>query len=112
MPVYAENAVPNRMDSAKVYLTLRGFSLKYRSIDCPQHRNGHLIKSFMSLSRPVQPNLPSSRIMEKSCQHPRVQIVARQEECEYVECLECREIFDSSELKDMAIEERTVDEAS
>ena len=49
--------------------------------------------------------------MEKSCQHPRVQIVARQEDSEFVECLECREIFESSELKDMAIEERTVDEA-
>ena len=50
--------------------------------------------------------------MEKSCQHPRVQIVARQEDCEFVECLECREIFDLSELKDMAIEESTVEEAS
>jgi hypothetical protein len=49
--------------------------------------------------------------MEKSCQHPRVQIVARQADSEFVECLECREIFESSELKDMAIEERTVDEA-
>ncbi|MGD0972952.1 MAG: hypothetical protein ABR866_02615 [Candidatus Korobacteraceae bacterium] len=50
--------------------------------------------------------------MEKSCQHPRVKIVTRQEDCEFVECLECREVFDSSELKDMAIEERAVDEAS
>jgi hypothetical protein len=50
--------------------------------------------------------------MEKSCQHPRVQIVARQEDCEFVECLDCREIFESSEFKDMAIEERVVDEAS
>ena len=50
--------------------------------------------------------------MEKSCQHTRVQIVARQEDCEFVECLECREIFESSEFKDMVIEERTIDEAS
>jgi hypothetical protein len=39
------------------------------------------------------------------CKHPRVQIVARDEDSEYVECLECREVFESSEFKDMAIEE-------
>jgi hypothetical protein len=39
------------------------------------------------------------------CKHPRVQIVAREEDAEFVECLECREIFESSEFKDMAIEE-------
>jgi hypothetical protein len=40
-----------------------------------------------------------------SCKHPRVQIVAREEDAEFVECLECREVFESSEFKDMAIEE-------
>jgi len=45
--------------------------------------------------------------MNNPCAHPRVQIVARDEESEYVECLECREVFESSEFKDMAIEERT-----
>ena len=39
------------------------------------------------------------------CKHPRVQIVAREEDTEFVECLECGEIFESSEFKDMAIEE-------
>ena len=39
------------------------------------------------------------------CKHQRVQIVAREEDTEFVECLECREIFESSEFKDMAIEE-------
>ena len=39
------------------------------------------------------------------CKHPRVQIVSREEDAEFVECLECREIFESSELKDMSIEE-------
>jgi hypothetical protein len=43
--------------------------------------------------------------VEKQCSHPRVQIVAREEDAEFVECLECREVFDSSEFKDMAIEE-------
>jgi hypothetical protein len=39
------------------------------------------------------------------CKHPRVQIVAREEDTEFVECLECREIFEASEFRDMAIEE-------
>lgn len=39
------------------------------------------------------------------CKHLRVQIVAREEDAEFVECLECGDIFDSSELKDMNIEE-------
>jgi hypothetical protein len=45
------------------------------------------------------------------CKHPRVQIVSREEDAEFVECLECREIFESSELKDMSIEESAEGEA-
>ena len=39
------------------------------------------------------------------CKHPRVKIVSRDEDAEFVECLECREIFESSEFKDMNIEQ-------
>lgn len=39
------------------------------------------------------------------CKHPRVQIVAREEDEEFVECLECGDIFESSEFKDMMIED-------
>ena len=39
------------------------------------------------------------------CKHPRVQIVAREEDSEFVECKECGEIFESSEFKDMIIED-------
>ncbi|MGA7220489.1 MAG: hypothetical protein WBX38_19395 [Candidatus Sulfotelmatobacter sp.] len=46
------------------------------------------------------------------CKHPRVQIVSREQDAEFVECLECREVFESSELKDMSIEEKTEDEAA
>lgn len=45
--------------------------------------------------------------MQKICQHPRVRVVAREEDAEFVECLECGDVFDSSEFKDMAIEEQT-----
>jgi hypothetical protein len=41
------------------------------------------------------------------CKHPRVQIVSREEDAEFVECLECGEIFEESEFKDMAIEDST-----
>jgi hypothetical protein len=43
----------------------------------------------------------------RPCKHPRVQIVSRDEDAEFVECLECREVFESSELRDMSIEEST-----
>ena len=39
------------------------------------------------------------------CKHPRVQIVGRDEDSEFVECKECGEVFESSEFKDMNIEE-------
>ena len=45
--------------------------------------------------------------MEKPCRHPRVRVVAREEDAEFVECQECGDVFESSEFKDMAIEERT-----
>jgi hypothetical protein len=43
--------------------------------------------------------------MKKVCRHPRVRVVAREEDAEFVECLECGDVFDSSEFKDMAIED-------
>jgi hypothetical protein len=43
--------------------------------------------------------------MATACRHPRVRIVSRQEDTEYVECLECGEVFDSEEFRDMEIEE-------
>lgn len=50
--------------------------------------------------------LPSEKTtMEKICRHPRVRVVAREEDAEFVECLECGDVFDSSEFRDMAIEE-------
>ncbi len=51
-------------------------------------------------------------IMDKSCKHLRVQIVSRDEDAEFVECVDCGEIFDSSEFKDMNIEEKTSVEES
>ena len=57
----------------------------------------------------IQPSIathihPQSEAMDQKCLHPRVQVVSRDEDAEFVECLECREIFESSEFKDMDIE--------
>ncbi|MGH9509415.1 MAG: hypothetical protein ACRD2Q_01875 [Terriglobales bacterium] len=38
--------------------------------------------------------------------HPRIEIVARHEDSEFVECKECGEVFEASEFKDIANEER------
>jgi len=54
---------------------------------------------------------PQNVNTKQPCKHPRVQIVSRDEESEFVECKECGEIFESSEFRDMNIEERTDEEA-
>jgi hypothetical protein len=46
------------------------------------------------------------------CKHPRVQIVSRDQDTEFVECLECGDIFESSEFKDMKIEETNLERES
>jgi hypothetical protein len=46
-----------------------------------------------------------SEMMATVCKHPRVRIVSRHEDAEFVECLECGEVFDSEEFRDMEIEE-------
>ncbi len=46
----------------------------------------------------------------KACNHPRVRVLTREEDVEFVECLECGEVFDSHEFADMAIEERAQQE--
>lgn len=65
----------------------------------------------MSLSLPINSTsyYPQSDAMEK-CRHPRVQVVSRDEDAEFVECLECREIFESSEFRDMDIEAKIPEE--
>ena len=48
--------------------------------------------------------------MDSPCKHPRVRVVAREEDVEYVECQECGEVFDFNEFRDMAIEETPEEE--
>jgi hypothetical protein len=53
---------------------------------------------------------PPQNVSQQPCKHPRVQIVSRDEDAEFVECKDCGEIFESSEFKDMNIEEQTREE--
>ena len=65
----------------------------------------------MSSAQPRKP--PVDAAASKTplpCKHPRVQIVARDEDSEFVECKECGEVFEASEFKDMAIEDNLLDD--
>ena len=84
-------------------LTTRKAGLKYRKFQ----RNPSLmilLGTFRTMtSKP--PLSPQRANVKPPCKHPRVQIVSRSEDAEFVECKECGEIFESSEFKDMNIEE-------
>jgi hypothetical protein len=56
------------------------------------------------------PSAPPAATPKPPCKHLRVQIVSRDEDAEFVECKECGEVFESSEFKDMNIEEQTREE--
>ncbi|MGB9264932.1 MAG: hypothetical protein WCB56_05725 [Terriglobales bacterium] len=63
-----------------------------------------IIDQLMTFSQPSP--APPNKVSPEQCKHPRVQIVSRDEDSEYVECQECGDVFETSELKDMAIEEK------
>jgi len=50
--------------------------------------------------------------MATACRHPKVRIVSRHEDSEFVECLDCGEVFDSEEFRDMEIEDAAEPEPS
>jgi hypothetical protein len=58
-----------------------------------------------SQNSPIAKPSSESKPPEKLCRHPRVRVVAREEDVEFVECQECGDVFEASEFKDMAIEE-------
>lgn len=62
------------------------------------HGPGYNLPHTMLLQLPDTP-------MNTVCKHPKVRVVAREDDAEYVECLDCGEVFDSNEFRDMAIEE-------
>jgi hypothetical protein len=43
--------------------------------------------------------------MPASCKHPKVRVVAREEDAEFVVCQLCGEVFDSAEFADILNED-------
>jgi hypothetical protein len=43
--------------------------------------------------------------MELACEHPRTVIIARRNGIDYVECLDCRQIFEAEDLEQVAAAE-------
>lgn len=50
-------------------------------------------------------SISKPKIMPTACKHPRVRMVSRHDDAEYVECLDCGEVFDLEEFRDMEIED-------
>ena len=42
--------------------------------------------------------------MQHPCQHTRTEIIARRDGVEYVECLDCRQIFEAEDLEPVTVE--------
>ena len=64
-----------------------------------------MLKSSLQSAARVSKSESLPTKMVTACKHPRVRIVSRHEDAEFVECLECGDVFDSEEFNDMAIEE-------
>jgi hypothetical protein len=43
--------------------------------------------------------------MQAACEHNRTQLIARRDGVDYVECLECRQIFEAEDLEQVKVEE-------
>jgi hypothetical protein len=77
---------------------------KYRNSNSTPLETDKFPRRFMTPIQPSQPTQPKAS--REQCKHPQVQIVSRDEDTEYVECKECGEVFESSEFKDMEIEQK------
>jgi Zn ribbon nucleic-acid-binding protein len=43
--------------------------------------------------------------MQPACEHNRTRMIARSDGVEYVECLDCRQIFEAEDLEPVTAEE-------
>ena len=42
--------------------------------------------------------------MQPACQHTRTEIIARRDGVDYVECLDCRQIFEAEDLESVTVD--------
>ena len=94
-------------------------------LDCnkPGRTNGHVdsdrepgtITSIAARRKQSSVELadhPTPSIMQPACKHPKVRVVAREEDVDYVECLECGEVFDADEYQEMTQDTAEQDRAA
>ena len=43
--------------------------------------------------------------MQTACDHTRTQMIARRDGVDYVECLDCRQIFEAEDLEEVKVDE-------
>ena len=48
--------------------------------------------------------------MPTVCDHTRTQLIARRDGVDYMECLDCREIFEAEDLDPLKVEDEEEDE--
>jgi len=53
----------------------------------------------------VRINLIYLLVMHTACDHTRTQMIARRDGVDYVECLDCRQIFEAEDLEPVKVEE-------
>jgi hypothetical protein len=95
-----------QLTSSQEGLDNRPDGLKIPAIHEPCAANGRRGQNMNSIQNlPYLESTPRKDSMEKICRHPRVRVVARDDDAEFVECQECGDVFEASEFKDMAIEE-------
>ena len=46
-----------------------------------------------------------SFLMQSPCDHKRTQVIARRDGVDYVECLDCRQIFEAEDLEPVTVED-------
>ncbi len=39
--------------------------------------------------------------MQPYCEHPRTKVIARRDNVDYVECLDCKKVFEAEDLEDL-----------
>ena len=81
--------------------------LKYRHLQAVPARRGACRDRNMSPHPfPAHPDPNPLPSVPLPCPHLLVQVVSHGKDAEFVECMDCREVFDPAEFKAMAIEKR------
>src|SRR5262249_768201 len=86
------------------YLTSQKTGLKYPEFANPFVGPNYELDPNSNHCETISPDT-DKRVMEKTCRHTRVRVVARDDDAEFVECQDCGDVFEASEFKDMAIED-------